>query len=59
MELYSVNHVFIRDESVRRAEEMFHQLDNDGNGDLTEVRYGIKREKCLVINVILFYDEFL
>ena len=31
--------VYFRDESVRRAEEMFHQLDNDGNGDLTEVRY--------------------
>ena len=29
--------VYFRDESVRRAEEMFHALDNDGNGDLTEV----------------------
>ena len=26
-----------RDESVRRAEEMFKQLDKDGNGDVTEV----------------------
>ena len=47
MELYSVSKscVYFRDESVRRAEEMFHQLDNDGNGDLTEVRYGIKRKQ--------------
>ena len=28
-----------REESVRRAEEMFHALDNDGNGDLTEVSW--------------------
>ena len=30
-------HLHKRDESVRRAEEMFHQLDEDGNGDVTEV----------------------
>lgn len=58
---------YFRDESVRRAEEMFHQLDNDGNGDLTEVRYGIKRKKChtkIVCNFALWWilvtqDEFV
>ena len=46
--------IYFRDESVRRAEEMFHQLDNDGNGDLTEVGYymGQKEKNVLYLSLI-------
>ena len=33
------NH-YSREESVAKAEQMFAHLDEDGNGDLTEVGYG-------------------
>ena len=35
----NLNKIFNREESVRRAEAMFAMLDEDGNGDLTEVNH--------------------
>ena len=47
---------------MRRAEEMFHQLDNDGNGDVTEVSrdkdvcvFIFTRERRIVFSIP---DEF-
>ena len=47
---------------MRRAEEMFHQLDNDGNGDVTEVSrdkdvcvFIFTRKRRIVFGIL---DEF-
>ena len=35
----SLTEFYLREQSVEKAEQMFAQLDEDGNGDLTEVKY--------------------
>ena len=35
----SLTELYLREQSVEKAEQMFAQLDEDGNGDLTEVKY--------------------